>query len=75
MARSTTILNISLSPEEDTQIEELAKQEATTKSGLVRQALKAYRLNKSLDMIRDIGERSALSLGIDSFDDIEKLAG
>ena len=75
MTRTTTILNISLSPEENIQIEELAKKESTTKSGLVREALRAYRLNRSLDIVREIGERSIMSLGIDSFEDIEKLAG
>lgn len=75
MTRSTTILNISLSPEEASQIERLAKKEATTKSGLVREALRVYRLNRDLDTIRDIGNRTSAALGVDSFEDIEKVAG
>ena len=75
MSRTTTILNISLSPEEDIQIEELAKKESITKSGLVREALRLYRLNKNLDTIRNIGDRTAAAFGIDSFEDIEKIAG
>jgi len=75
MPRSTSILNISVTREEEAQIEELAKSQATTKSALVREALRVYRLNKNLDIIRDIGARTAAAMGIDSFEDIERIAG
>ena len=75
MSRSTSILNISVTPEEETQIEELAKSQSTTKSALVREALRVYRLNKNLDVIRDIGNRTATAMGIDSYEDIERIAG
>ncbi len=75
MSRSTSILNISVTPEEETQIEELAKSQSTSKSALVREALRVYRLNKNLDVIRDIGNRTATAQGIDSYEDIERIAG
>ena len=75
MPRSTTILNISITPEEEAQIEKLAKKQATTKSSVVREALRVYRLNKNLDVIRDIGNRTSAAMGIDSFEDIERIAG
>jgi len=75
MSRSTSILNISISQEEEAQIEKLAKSQSTTKSGLMREALRVYRLNKNLDVIRDIGNRTSAALGADSFEDIEKIAG
>ena len=75
MSRSTSILNISVTPEEETQIEELAKSQSTSKSALVREALRVYRLNKNLDVIRDIGNRTATAMAIDSYEDIERIAG
>ena len=75
MSRSTSILNISISQEEEAQIEELAKSQSTTKSGLIREALRVYRLNKNLDVIRDIGNRTSAAIGVDSFEDIERIAG
>ncbi len=75
MSRSTSILNISISQEEKAQIEELAKTQSTTKSSVVREALRVYRLNKNLDVIRDIGNRTSSAIGVDSFEDIEKIAG
>jgi len=74
MSRNTSIINISVTVEEEAQINELAKQQLVTKSALVRDALRLYRLNKNLDVIRDIGNRSASALGIDSYEDIEKIA-
>ena len=75
MSRTTSILSISISQEEEAQIEELAKTQSTTKSSVVREALRVYRLNKNLDVIRDIGNRTSSAMGVDSFDDIEKTAG
>ena len=75
MSRSTAILNISISQEEEAQIEKLAKSQSTTKSGLMREALRVYRLNKNLDVIRDIGNRTTAAFGVDSFEDIERIAG
>ena len=74
MPRSTSILNISITPEEEAQIKELAKEQSMTKSALVREALRVYRLNKNLDVIRDIGNRTSAAIGIDSFEDIERIA-
>lgn len=75
MSRSTSILNISISPKEKAQLEELAKTQSTTKSSVVREALRVYRINKNLDVVRDIGNRTSIVMGIDSFDDIEKIGG
>jgi len=75
MARSTTILNISVSPEEAAQITQLAKEESKSKSAVVRDAVRSYRLKKNLDYIQEVGRKTAEAMGIETYEDIERIAG
>jgi len=75
MARSTTILNISISPEEAAQITQLAKEESKSKSAVVRDAVRSYRLRKNLDYIQEVGRKTAEAMGIETYEDIERIAG
>jgi Ribbon-helix-helix protein, copG family len=69
MARSTTI-----SPEEDAQITALAKAESKSKSAVVREAVRVYRISRDLDRIREIGRRTAAAMNIETYEDIERIA-
>ena len=73
MARSTKILNISLSEEIYKNIENIAAEESRTKSDLVREAFRQYVSNKRWVRIRQWGDETARSLRIRDEKDIEKI--
>lgn len=73
MARSTKILNVSLSEELYKNIESLATEESRTKSDLVREAFRQYVSNKRWTRIRQWGDETARRLGIRDEKDIEKM--
>lgn len=73
MARSTKILNISLSEELYKSIENIAEEESRTKSDLVREAFRQYVSNKRWARIREWGDETAGRLRIRDEKDIEKI--
>jgi CopG family transcriptional regulator/antitoxin EndoAI len=73
--RATKILNISLPPEMYEEIEQMAREESRTKSELMREAFRQYQFNRRWRLLRRWGEETALRLGIQSDDDVERLAG
>jgi len=73
MARSTKILNISLSDELYKNIENMAAEESRTKSDLVREAFRQYVSNKRWARIRQWGDETARRLSIRDEKDIEKI--
>ena len=73
MARSTKILNISLSEEIYKNIENMAAQESRTKSDLVREAFRQYVSNKRWTRIRQWGDETARKMRIRDEKDIEKI--
>lgn len=73
MARSTKILNISLSEELYKSIENIAEEESRTKSDLVREAFRQYVSNKRWAKIREWGDETAGRLRIRDEKDIEKI--
>ena len=73
MARSTKILNISLSDELYKNIESMAAQESRTKSDLVREAFRQYVSNKRWARIRQWGDETARKMRIRDEKDIEKI--
>jgi CopG family transcriptional regulator/antitoxin EndoAI len=73
--RATRILNISLPPQMYEEIEQIAREENRTKSELMREAFRQYRFNRQWRLLRRWGEETALRLGIQSDDDVERLAG
>ena len=69
------ILNISVPTTIGKQIDSLAKEENKTRSELIREAFRVYRFQKSWSKIRALGEQTAQRMGLESYDDIEKIAG
>lgn len=69
------IINISVPVAIERQIESLAKKENKTKSELLREAFRVYKFHKDWARIRAWGEEIALKMGIESYDDIERIAG
>jgi len=74
MGRTTKIVNFSLQPEVYRQVDELAKQKKTSRSEVLRQALKQYVASeRRWQRIREWGEKTAKRLGIKNEDDVERL--
>ncbi len=73
MARSTKILNISLSDELYRKIETTAEEESRTKSDLVREAFRQYDSNKRWAKIREWGDETARKMKIRDESGIEKI--
>lgn len=57
------------------QISAMAKEENKTKSELLREAFRAYQFRKQWAKIRAWGEETARRMKIESYDDVEKIAG
>lgn len=73
MARSTKILNVSLSDKLYKDIESMAAQESRTKSDLIREAFRQYVSNKRWARIRLWGDETARRMRIRDEKDIEKI--
>jgi CopG family transcriptional regulator/antitoxin EndoAI len=74
MKRTTKIVNFSLPPEIYKQVEELAKQKETSRSQILREALKRYVASeRRWQQIRKWGEESAKRLGIKNEDDVDRI--
>ncbi len=70
-----SIINISVPRAIAKQIDAMAKAENKTKSELIREAFRKYRSDRDWMRIRRWGEETARRLGIETYDDIEKIAG
>ena len=53
----------------------MARQEGKTKSQLIREALRQYQFEKNLEKMQEIGEKIAARMGIETYEDIEKIGG
>lgn len=74
MARTTKIVNFSLPPEIYKQVEELAKQKETSRSQVLREALKQYVASeRRWQQIRKWGEETTKRLGIKDKDGVERI--
>lgn len=69
------IINISVPKALAKQIEYMAKEENKTKSELLREAFRVYKSSKEWARIRMLGEQTSRRMGIESYDDIERIAG
>ena len=69
------IINISVPLAIERQIEQTAKEENKTKSELLREAFRVYMFQKEWARFRILGEKTALEMGIETYDDIERIAG
>ncbi len=70
-----SIINFSVPKKIEEEISKLAKEENKTKSELLREAFRVYQFRKRWVKIRMWGEETARKMGIESYDDVEKIAG
>lgn len=75
MKTQRKIINISVPYPMEQQIQALAREENKTKSELLREAFRIYMWRKNWAKIRAWGEETARRMGIETYDDIEKIAG
>ena len=75
MLRTTEILSISLSKKELGELAKLAKKEGRTRSELVREALRRYQAGRDWQYLQSVGEKIAVRLGIETEEDVERIAG
>lgn len=68
-------MNISMPKNLEKQIKAMAKEENRTKSELLREAFKSYKSSKEWQKIWAWGDKIARRMGIESYDDVEKIAG
>ena len=73
MQRHTDQWTVSLPPPLSRQAMRVAKEEFRTKSELVREALRRYLENKTMDRIRNKLSRRFQAMGIKTDQDIERL--
>ncbi|MBU4314528.1 MAG: ribbon-helix-helix protein, CopG family [Actinobacteria bacterium] len=74
MARTTKIVNFSLPPDIYEDVNELAKQTQTSRSQILREALKQYVVSeRRWQQIRKWGEETARKLKIKNEDDVERI--
>lgn len=69
------VINISAPPALAKEIQKAAKEENKTISELLREAFRVYKLRKEWDKFRMLGEKTAFETGIESYDDVERIAG
>jgi len=72
---SRTIVSLSVSEAEDKLINKIMIEEGKTRSEIVREALKQYQFKRTLLKMQKIGLKTAAKLGIETYDDIERIAG
>jgi metal-responsive CopG/Arc/MetJ family transcriptional regulator len=75
MSQQRAIINISLPQAMAEEINKTAKTENKTISELLREAWREYQFRKDWLQIRRWGDETAKRMGIESYDDIEKIAG
>lgn len=70
-----TIISLSVSKTEDHLINKIMKEEGKTRSEIVREALKQYQFKRTLLVLQKIGIKTAAKMRVESYDDIERIAG
>ena len=69
------ILNVSVTPTIKKEVTSIAKKEQKTKSEVVRDAIRQYSISRSLSEIYAYGRERSQSLGIETYEDVERIAG
>lgn len=69
------IINISVPPVLAKRIERIAKEENRTKSELLREAFRVYEFQRDWVKIRAWGTQTARRMGIETDEDVERIAG
>ena len=75
MSSQRTVMSFSFPKAIVKEIEAIAKEENKTKSELLREAIRVYKWRRDWAKIRLWGAETALRMGIESYDDVEKIAG
>ena len=75
MNTNRRIISISVSPALDKQITAYAKSEDRSRSELLKEAFRVYQFYKDWSKIRIWGRDTSLRMGIESYDNVEKIAG
>jgi len=75
MIGQRVIINISVPRAIAKQIEAMAKTENKTKSELLREAFRSYKSSKDWAKIWAWGEKTSRRMGVESYDDVERIAG
>ncbi len=70
-----SIINFSVPKSVEEEISLIAKKENRTKSEILREAFRVYQFRKNWAKLRIWGADIALKMGIESYDDVEKVAG
>lgn len=75
MQTQRAIINISVPKPLEKEITKMAKRENKTKSELLREAFRVYQWRKNWAQIRIWGEETARRMEIETYEDIERIAG
>lgn len=74
MQTQRSIINISVPPALAKRIKKVAKEENRTQSELLREAFRRYEFDRDWAKIRAWGEETARRMGIETYDDVERIA-
>lgn len=75
MQTQRTIINVSMPSAMAKRVIKLAKEENRTKSELLREAFRSYEFRRDWAEIRVWGEETARRMGIQTDEDVERIAG
>lgn len=75
MLNQRSIINISVPPALAKRIRKVAKEENRTQSELLREAFRRYEFDRDWVKIRAWGRETARRMGIQTEDDVERIAG
>ncbi|MEK7570676.1 MAG: ribbon-helix-helix protein, CopG family [Patescibacteria group bacterium] len=75
MSLQRSIINISVPAQLEKKIKDLAAEEDKTISELLREAFRVYQFQRDWSKVRRWGDETTRKMGIESYDDIEKIAG
>lgn len=75
MSGQRAILNLSFPESIVKEIETIARKENKSKSQVMRDAFRVYKFRREWARIRMLGEETARRMGIESVDDVERIAG
>ncbi len=75
MSSQRTIQSFSFPKAMAEEIKAMAKEENKTKSELLREAIRLYKFRRDWAKIRIWGDEIARRMGIETYDDVEKIAG
>ena len=75
MQTQRAIINVSMPPAMAKRVAKLAKEENRTQSELLRETFRRYELARDWAKIRIWGDKIARRMGIETVDDVERIAG